>query len=498
MSDANTTNKLPGWAGGLIILLIAAVVAVLGLLATSITERKWEAQQPILVSQNIGQFESDNAKWGADYPREFDAYKKMNIDTTKTKHGGGTPRDYLDADPRQVILFAGYGFSKDFLQARGHIYAVDDINKTKRVKHPTAENPDVYYPGTCWTCKSPDVPRMMGKFGKEADPNETDPIKLIGLGATKFYGTNWHVLKKDVKHPIGCLDCHDPKTMKLRITRPALREGFKAMGKDIDKATHQEMRSLVCAQCHVEYYFKTDKAAGKKHYLTFPWKKGTSVEGMIEYYDEAGVKDYVHPISKVEVIKCQHPDWEMYSTGVHAYRKVSCSDCHMPYRSEGGMKFTDHHVQSPLLNIANSCAVCHRWSEAELKARVETIQDKVANARIKAEDAIVAAHFDVAAAMEAKATDEELAPMRKLVRHAQFRWDYVAANNGMGFHSPQESMRILGDSINDAQTARIHLARLIAAKGVTAPPMHPDISDREKAMATVKLFQAGTPPKLLP
>ncbi len=498
MSYNATTKKLPGWAAGAIVILIAAVVAMLGLLVTSINERKWEAQQPILVSQTIGQFESDNAKWGADYPREFDAYKKMALDTTKTMYGGGTPRDYLDADPRQVILFAGYGFSKDFLQARGHTHAVDDISKTKRVKHPTAEKPDVYYPGTCWTCKSPDVPRMMGKFGKEANPAETEPIKLIGLGAAKFYASNWHDLKKDIKHPIGCLDCHDPKTMKLRITRPALREGFKAMGKDIDKATHQEMRSLVCAQCHVEYYFKTDKAAGKKNYLTFPWPKGTSVEGMIEYYDDAGVKDFVHPISKVQIIKAQHPDWEMYSTGIHAYRKVSCADCHMPYKSEGGMKFTDHHVQSPLLNISNSCAVCHRWSEAELKSRVETIQTKVANARISAEDAIVAAHFDVAAAMEVKATDEELAPSRKLIRHAQFRWDYVAANNGMGFHSPQESMRILGDAINNAQTARIGLARLIAAKGVSAPPMHPDISDRQKAMATVKLFQAGKPPKLLP
>jgi len=498
MSNNTPTKQLPGWAGGLIVILIAAVVAALGLLATSINERKWEAARPILVSQNIGQFESDNAVWGADYPREYDAYKRMDIDDTKTKYGGGFPRDYLDDDPRQVILFAGYGFSKDFLQARGHIYAVEDINKTKRVKHPTVDNPDVHYPGTCWTCKSPDVPRMMGEFGKEADPNETDPIKLINLGARKFYRTNWHVLKKDMKHPIGCLDCHDPKTMKLRITRPALREAFTAMGRDIDKATHQEMRSLVCAQCHVEYYFKTDKAAGKKDYLTFPWNKGTSVEAMIEYYDAAGVKDYVHPISKVPVVKCQHPDWEMYKTGVHAFRKVSCSDCHMPYRSEGGMKYTDHHVQSPLLNIANSCAVCHRWSEAELKSRVESIQTKVANARIKAEDAIVAAHFDVAAAMEAKAADAELAPIRKMIRHAQFRWDYVAANNGMGFHSPQESMRILGDAINDAQTARIHLARLIAAKGVTAPPMHPDISTRQKAMATVKSFQAGTPPKLLP
>ena len=502
MTDTTNTAKskrLPPWAGGVIVLLVAAIVALLGLLATSIAERRREARQPILVSQTIGQFESDNAVWGADYPREYDAYKRMDIDDTKTMYGGGFPRDYLEGDPRQVILFAGYGFSKDFLQARGHTYAVTDISKTKRVKYPTAEKPDVYYPGTCWTCKSPDVPRMMGKFGKEAKPEETDPIKLIGLGAAKFYASNWHDLKKDMKHPIGCLDCHDPKTMKLRITRPALREGFAAMGKDIDKATHQEMRSLVCAQCHVEYYFKTDAAAGKKKYLTFPWNKGTSVEGMIEYYDAAGVKDYVHPISKVEVIKCQHPDWEMYSTGVHAYRKVSCADCHMPYRSEGGMKYTDHHVQSPLLNIANSCARCHSaWSETELKTRVETIQTKVANARIKAEDAIVAAHFDVAAAMEAKVADAELAPVRKMIRHAQFRWDYVAANNGMGFHSPQESMRILGDSINNAQTARIYLARLPATKGVTGPPKHPDISTRQKAVDVFTSFKDGKSPKLLP
>jgi nitrite reductase (cytochrome c-552) len=469
------------------------------ILATSIGGRKQEALRPILVSQTIEPFESDNAIWGVDYPREHDAYKRMDVDDTKTLYGGAFPRDYLEDDPRQVILFAGYGFSKDFLQARGHTHAITDIIDSER--SPETPNPAKPFPATCWTCKSPDVPRMMGKFGKAKNPDEKNPIKLINLGAADFYASDWHEMKKEMNHPIGCLDCHDPKTMKLRITRPALREGFAAMGKDIDKATHQEMRSLVCAQCHVEYYFKNDPKAKKKgNYLTFPWKKGTSVEGMIAYYDEIGFKDFIHPISKVEIIKCQHPDWEMYSTGVHAYRKVSCSDCHMPYRSEGGMKFTDHHVQSPLLNIANSCAVCHRWSEKELKTRVESIQTKVADARIKAEDALVAAHFDVAAAMEAKATDIELAPIRKLIRHAQFRWDYVAANNGMGFHSPQEAMRILGDSINNAQTARIHLARLLATKGVTVPPKHPDISDRKKADILRKSFidKDGTPPKFLP
>ncbi len=496
--NSSSKRSLPAWAGIAIVGLSAVIVILVGILAVSIMERRWEAQRPAVVYKPMDEWESDNAKWGENYPQEYDAYRRMEQDTTKTKFGGGLPRDYLDADPMQVILFAGYGFSKDFLQARGHVYAVEDISKTKRVKQPTKEDPNVYYPGTCWTCKSPDVPRMMGKFGKEKDPNETDSIKLIGLGAAKFYATNWHDLKSEINHPIGCLDCHDPQTMKLRITRPALREGFAAMGKDIEDATHQEMRSLVCAQCHVEYYFKDDEAEGVKKYLTFPWQKGTGVEGMIAYYDEQDFADWTHPISKTRIIKAQHPDWEMYSTGVHAYRGVSCSDCHMPYRSEGGVKYSDHHVQSPLLNIANSCGVCHRWSEDDIRTRVESIQTKVATAKLQAEKAIVRAHFDVAACIKAGVSDAKLADARKLIRHAQFRWDYVSANNGMGFHSPQESMRILGDATNQAQQARLKAARLLAGKGIIAEPTYPDISTRKKAEIVRDDFIAGKGDKHLP
>jgi len=489
--------KLSKWTGLAIVVLVAAVVVLTGLLATSIMERRWEAQRPAIAIRPVDEWESDNAVWGDNYPLEYDAYKRMTDDKTRTKYGGADPRDYLDDDPNLVILFAGYGFSKDYLQARGHTYAVEDIRKTQRVKRPTADNPNVYYPGTCWTCKSPDVPRMMAQFGAAEAPDEKDPIKQIARGAGKFYATNWHDLKSQIKHPVGCLDCHDPETMKLRITRPALREAFAAMGKDIDKASHQEMRSLVCAQCHVEYYFRTNKSEGKKDYLTFPWHDGTGVEGMIAYYDREDFVDYVHPISKVRIIKAQHPDWEMYSTGIHAYRNVSCADCHMPYRSEGGQKFTDHHVQSPLLNISNSCAVCHRWSEQEITDRVEAIQTKVYNARLAAEKALVRAHFDIAAAMQAKIDDKQLADARKLVRHAQFRWDYVAANNGMGFHSPQESMRVLGDAANQAQQARLAVARLLAAKGIAAEPKYPDVSSRKKAWDVAEAFKSGTPPKLL-
>ena len=161
------------------------------------------------------------------------------------------------------------------------------------------------------------------------------------------------------------------------------------------------------------------------------------------------------------MVKIRHPDYEVYRTGVHAYRDIACADCHMPYRTEGGVKFTDHHLQSPLLNIANSCAVCHRWSEEEIRSRVEGIQDKVQKAATAGGSHAAQAHFDIAAAMQAGATDDELAGVRKLVRHAQLRWDYVAANNGMGFHSPQECERILAAAIDLAGQCRVECAGIL-------------------------------------
>jgi len=150
-------------------------------------------------------------------------------------------------------------------------------------------------------------------------------------------------------------------------------EAFQRQGKDISKSTHQEMRSLVCAQCHVEYYFK-----GKEDkYLTFPWDKGFNVEDIEKYYDEYEFTDWTHKLSRTPMLKAQHPDFELFQMGIHSQRGLSCVDCHMPFKSEGGIKFTDHHVQSPLNNIANSCQVCHRESENTLRNNVYDRQDKV-------------------------------------------------------------------------------------------------------------------------
>jgi nitrite reductase (cytochrome c-552) len=470
MTDQPPTNppvQPPAWRGWALFLAAVCGTFVLGLLAASIFQRREEARVQVPIAP-IAKFETDSSKWGVNYPREYAAYVKMADDTTRTKYGGAAPRDYLAETPANVILFAGYAFAKEYNQARGHTYAVQDVSSTKRLSPKT--------PATCWTCKSPDIPRLMDKLGPE-----------------KFYAQPFAALKTEVTHPIGCLDCHEPNTMKLRISRPALREAFARQGKNIDDVSHQEMRTLVCAQCHVEYYFK-----GPGNYLTFPWDKGTTPEQIEAYYDESKFSDWTHAISKTPILKMQHPDYEVYTKGIHAYRNVACADCHMPYRTEGGVKFTDHHVQSPLLNLANSCAVCHRWGEEEIRSRVESIQDKVREGRTRAEKTVSLAHFDIAAAMQAGASDDELKEARNLVRSAQMRWDYVAANNGMGFHAPQECMRILGAAVDLAGQCRVECTRILAKHGVTAPVNYPDFSTKEKAQALLPQFVDGKPPRLIP
>jgi nitrite reductase (cytochrome c-552) len=356
-----------------------------------------------------------------------------------------------------VILWAGYPFSKDYYQPRGHYYAVEDIRNTLRTGAPKSDTAGKM-PNTCWACKSPDVPRMMNKNGIE-----------------NFYKGKWQSKGSEIVNFIGCADCHDAKTMELRISRPALIEAFQRSGKDITKATHNEMRSLVCAQCHVEYYFKGD---GK--YLTFPWDKGMSVDSMEKYYDSYAFSDWTHELSRTKMIKAQHPDYEVFTMGIHAQRGLSCADCHMPFKTTGGVKTTNHHIQSPLNNIANTCQVCHRESEETLKNNVYDRQNKVLENRLIAENILTKAHIEAKAAWDAGATETEMAPILLLIRHAQWRWDYASAGHGNAFHAPVEVLRILGTSINNGQEARILLARILIKHGVNQVA-YPDVSSKLKA-----------------
>jgi nitrite reductase (cytochrome c-552) len=446
------------WVGWVIFFGTVVVVFFVGLFGASIMERRGEAQLAFQMVKPINDWEPRNEVWGENFPREYETYS-ATVDTSfASKHGGSAKIDYLEKYPNLVVLWAGYAFSRDYNQGRGHYHAVEDIRNTLRTGIPQ--------PGTCWSCKSTDVPRVM---------NEKGPAN--------FYKDKWLNLGSEIVNNIGCQDCHDPKTMNLRITRPALIEAFQRMGKDITKATHQEMRSLVCAQCHVEYYFK-----GKEEkYLTFPWDKGFSSDEMELYYDDIKHVDFVHALSRTPILKAQHPDYELYMTGIHAKRGVSCADCHMPYRSEGGMKFTDHKIQSPLNNIANSCQVCHRETEETLRQNVYERQDRIEEMRGLAENALAKAHIEAKAAWDAGATEAEMAPVLTLIRHAQWRWDWVAAANSVGFHSPVEAGRTLGTSIQKAQEARVLLVEILMRHGAKVPVPMPDIATKAKAQAFIGL-----------
>lgn len=453
-----------GWA---IFFVTVVVVFFLGLLASNIIERRTEAQFAFATAVKYDQSEPRNAIWGKNFPREYQSYLQTSDTTFRSKYNGAAMIDMLQVDPRLVVLWAGYGFSKDYNQGRGHYYAINDIRNTLRTGGPSEGKPGPQ-PNTCWACKSTDVPRMMKD-----------------IGPAEFYAGTWETKGHEIVNPIGCADCHDAKTMNLQISRPALIEAYERMGRDITKASHQEMRSLVCAQCHVEYYF--DKREGRQNYLTFPWDKGLTVDDMERYYDEFMFSDWTHALSKAPMLKAQHPDWEVYMTGIHAERGVSCADCHMPYKSEGGQKFTDHHLQSPLNNVEASCAVCHREKTLTLIKNVYDRQDKIIQNRDKLEELLVRAHVEAKKAWDLGASEEQIKGILMDIRHAQWRWDYTAASHGASFHSPLETGRVVAAGIDIAQEGRIKLARLLASLGFNEEIPFPDIATKEKAQAYIGL-----------
>lgn len=456
--------KQKPWLGWLIFFATIVIVFMLGLLASSIVERRAEAVFAYTPQVEHEQWEPRLEVWGMNFPRQYETYLKTADTTFKSKYYGARKIDMLAEYPELVVLWAGYAFSMDYRQGRGHMWAVEDVRQSLRIGSPMQPT-DGPQPGTCWTCKSTDVPRLM----KE-------------MGIAEFYSATLAQLGPQVVNPIGCADCHDATTMRLQITRPGLIEAFQRQGKDITKATHQEMRSLTCAQCHVEYYFK-----GSGRYLTLPWDKGFSMENMEEYFDELGFADWTHALSRAPMIKAQHPDYELFRFGVHYDRGVSCADCHMPYKSQGGVKFTNHHIQSPLNDVANTCGVCHREDTQKLVQNVYQRQDALHQTRTLLEEVLAKAHIEAKFAWDKGATEKQMQNALKLIRAAQWRWDYVAASHGASFHAPFESARIIGLGLEKAQEARIEIARVLATLGHTNPVPMPDISTKAKAQEFIGL-----------
>lgn len=456
----------------LVIAVVVTAILAIGITAllVNIFEHKQEARNAFFRVVDLTDDTDDPAIWGKNFPLQFDSYKRT-VDMQRTRYGGSEalphkpddkdPRDVtsqskIDEDPRLKAMWAGYPFSVDFREERGHAYMLLDQRTTRRVT-------EFKQPGTCLNCHASTYVYMKQLGGGDIFKGFEQMNKMTYMEATK-----------GVKHPVSCIDCHDPKTMALRVTRPGFLEGIKAYKasqgvQNYDPntmASAQEMRSFVCGQCHVEYYFKGDEKR-----LTFPWSKGLQVENIYDYYTEAGHKDWVHKETGAPALKAQHPEFEMYSQGVHARSGVSCADCHMPYKREGGMKISDHHVRSPLLNINRACQGCHHFPEQEMKDRVEQIQGRFMQARNTAMDALMDLIADIKTAKAAGASETDLKAALEAQRKAGFFIDFVEAENSAGFHAPGEELRILTQALDAIRKGQNSLRGIQQKKVASLPPV---------------------------
>ena len=484
--DENRPDKPRGrwWLPALTLLLVAALTVAVLLLLQNIATRKQEARSDVFRIVPLDETTWDPAVWGVNYPMHYDSYLRT-VDVVRTRYGGSEDFQKLDEYPLWRTIFAGYAFGIDYREERGHAYMLHDQRNTERVlKKPQ--------PGSCLQCHATNVVAYRevgikaGAAGKLTDPlvSETGMAQLM-RGFEEVCPLPYQEATKLVSHPVSCIDCHDPQTMRLRVSKPGFFRGIAALAAGDDPVPHlpsierwregsrdhpydpnlmanrQEMRSMVCGQCHVEYHF-----AGDQKLVTYPWANGLRVEQIERFYDEARFSDWTHAISGAVVLKAQHPEFEMWSQGVHARSGVACADCHMPYQRVGAVKISDHHVRSPVLNLARACQTCHNIPEPELMARIDSIQDRTMDLMRRGEFALTDLITAIGSARKAGLDDAALAPARKLQREAQFRLDFVAAENSMGFHADQEAARILGEAAELARRGQL----LIANLGVKTEP----------------------------
>lgn len=402
--------------------------------------------------------ESANHKFAEKYPLQYNSWKATSESTARDS--------MLEEDPRLVVLWGGYAFSKDYNKPRGHFYAVTDVREILRTGAPKDENGGPQ-PMACWTCKGPDVARMIAEKGEEG-----------------YFDAKWAKYGSEMVNAIGCADCHDTSSKEfeegkaaLNIARPHVLRALESIGWKFDTLEKHGQRAAVCANCHVEYYFRGDKKV-----VTFPWDKGIDVGSMEQYYDEIQFVDWTHSLSKAPMLKAQHPDFETWAMDTHGQNGVTCIDCHMPkVETKDGKVYTDHKIGNPFDNFEHTCKTCHEQSKETLQARVKESKKQIKDAMLKLEDQLVKAHFEAKAAWDAGATEEEMKQALTAIRHAQWRWDMSAAGHGGHMHAPKVVLHMIATGMDRAADARAALAGVLVKHGVQTPVQVPDISTKEKA-----------------
>lgn len=397
------------------------------------------------------------------FPFHYETYLRNDESEIMTEYNGSVPYNkhdnvnplpvgYKFAQPYLKNLWLGYPFSYEYRAARGHTHALEDILNIDRINR-YAEKGGL--PATCMNCKTAKM---------------NDFLKVDG---DKFWAKDFNEFREKVdmgENTIGCANCHDPKTMELRLYSVPLKDYLSSKGKPFDNLPRNEKRALVCGQCHVEYYFQ-DKSFGAYKKPVFPWADGKDPEQIYNYYSTKGdtttpgfegyFVDWTHPVSQTPMLKAQHPEYETWSNGVHGAAGVACADCHMSYvRLDGKKKISSHHWTSPLKDPdLKACRQCHTDKAPEfLKQRVLFTQNRVWEQLLIAEEISVKAHEAIRMAAEFTGAKPEnydalMIEARKWCRKGQFFWDLVSAENSVGFHNPTKALSTLASSQQYSQKA---------------------------------------------
>ncbi len=432
------------------------------LLAACNSDVVTELKTPVYKTK-IASKEMRASAFKGDFPTQYASYLKNNESSVMTEYKGSInfmkndgidplPEGYKYAQPYLKSLWLGYPFMYEYREARGHTYAVEDFLHIDRINRYGEKGG---LPATCWNCKTPKMVEWVDKYGDS------------------FWANDVNAFRQDIdpkENSISCLTCHNPETMELQLYSVPLKDWLVRSGRDLNNIPRNEMRSLVCGQCHVEYYF-TDPKQGVNKKPVFPWDKGFGPGDMYEYYTSHGdcvipgfegqFADWVHPASQTPMIKMQHPEYETWIDGTHGAAGVSCADCHMPYSlGEDKKKMSSHWWTSPLKDAEmRACRQCHSDKTPEyLRSRVLDTQKKTFDRLLVAQEASVRAHEAVRLASEYQGMkgpdyDKLMIEARTMVRKSQLYWDYVSAENSVGFHNPTKALSTLTDSILYSQKA---------------------------------------------
>ncbi len=440
------------------------------IMATGCSDTSTELETPKFKS-GLSSDEIDNSAFEKPFPAQYASFEKNAEASIMTVYKGSVhyrknddfsplPKGYKYAQPYLKNLWLGYPFSYEYNEARGHTYAIDDLVNIDRINRFSEKGG---LPATCWNCKTPKM------------------IEWVEEKGDKFWSgdANEYRDKLDARdHTIGCANCHNPENMELRLYSEPLKDWLKRSGRDIENISRNEMRSLVCAQCHVEYYFQ-NKDNGPAAKPVFPWDNGYGPEDMYQYYKSHGPQngefvDWTHAASKTPMIKMQHPEYETWIDGPHGAAGVSCADCHMAYERVDGKKVSSHWWTAPLKDPQmTACRQCHSDKTAEyLKERVVYTQEKTFSQLLKAQEVSVKAHEAVRLAADYAGErsanyDALMLEARDMVRKGQLFWDYVSAENSVGFHNPAKALNTLMSSMEYSQKA-IDLATEATNYGINA------------------------------